>query len=217
MLRDLGQNLNALHSGYSRTSSVTPGRDYTGTTKDFGLSGEVDYDLGAATLTSITAYRHYNADQGGDIDYSTVDILYRDPGGASRRFNTFSQELRLQGNAFNNRLDWLVGAYYANEDLALHDNLKFGSQYGRFATCRIVSPGGLSALYSPTSPAWVPRPASVPARVRRPAIAADLLRGVRQSRPHEQCRLDRRPLSSEEQQLGAVHAQHFPRDFDRSI
>ena len=43
------------------------------------MSGEVDYDLGGATLTSITAYRHYYADQGGDIDYSTVDILYRDP------------------------------------------------------------------------------------------------------------------------------------------
>jgi len=153
VLRDLGQNLNALHSGYSRTVSVTPGRDYTGTTRDYGVSGEVDYNLGAATLTSITAYRHYYADQGGDIDYSTVDILYRAPGGASRRFNTFTQELRLQGNALNNHLDWLVGAYYANEDLVVHDNLKFGSQYGRFATCRIVSPGGLSALYSPTSPA----------------------------------------------------------------
>src|SRR5436305_13293099 len=139
VLRDLGQNLNALHSGYSRTLSVTPGRDYTGTTKDMGVSGQVDYDLGAATLTSITAYRHYYADQGGDIDYSTVDILYRSPGGATRRFNTFSQELRLNGNAFNNRLDWLVGAYYANEDLLVHDNLKFASQYWHFATCRIRS------------------------------------------------------------------------------
>src|SRR4051812_7019878 len=152
VLRDLGQNLNALHSGYSRTVSVTPGRDYTGTTKDYGLSGEINYNLGAATLTSITAYRHYYADQGGDIDYSTVDILYRDPGGASRRFNTFSQELRLQGNALNNHLDWLVGAYYANEDLVVRDNLKFGSQYGRFASCRIVSPGGLSPFYSPGTP-----------------------------------------------------------------
>jgi iron complex outermembrane receptor protein len=161
VLRDLGQDLTRLHSGYSRTLSVTPGRDYTGKTVDWGVSGEVNYDLGAATLTSITAYRHYKADQGGDIDYSTVDILYRDPGGAGRRFNTFTQELRLQGNAFTNRLDWLVGAYYANEDLQVTDNLKFGSQYGRFATCRIVSPGGLSALYSPTSPACLAaRPAA---------------------------------------------------------
>ena len=39
VLRDLGQNLNALHSGYSRTVSVTPGRDYHGTTKDCGCLG----------------------------------------------------------------------------------------------------------------------------------------------------------------------------------
>jgi iron complex outermembrane receptor protein len=152
VLRDLGQDLGALHSGYRRDLSVTPGRDYTGKTKDWGLSGQVDYDLGAASLTSITAYRHYDSDQGGDIDYSTVDILYRDPGGAGRRFNTFTQELRLQGNAFADKLDWLVGAYYAAEDLKVTDNLRFGEDYGRFATCRIVSPGGLSALYSPATP-----------------------------------------------------------------
>jgi iron complex outermembrane recepter protein len=151
VLRDLGQDLAALHSGYDRDLSVTPGRDYTGKTRDWGFSGEIDYDFGGATLTSITGYRHYDADQGGDIDYSTVDILYRDPGGAGRRFNTFTQELRLQGNAFADKLDWLVGAYYAAEDLKLTDNLRFGDDYGRFANCRIVSPGSLSVLYSPAT------------------------------------------------------------------
>ena len=168
VLRDLGQDLGALNSGYRRDVSVTPGRDYTGKTKDWGLSGEINYDFGAASLTSITAYRHYDSDQGGDIDYSTVDILYRDPGGAGRRFKTFSQELRLNGNAFNDRLDWLVGAYYANEDLRVTDNLRFGEQYGRFATCRIVSPGGLSALYSPANRSCVAVGALPPAS--RPAL-----------------------------------------------
>jgi outer membrane receptor protein involved in Fe transport len=152
VLGDLGQDLAALHSGYRRVVSVTPGRDYTGKTKDWGLSAQADYDFGAATLTSITAYRHYDSDQGGDIDYSTVDILYRDPGGAGRRFNTFTQELRLQGNALNDKLDWLVGAYYAAEDLKVTDNLKFGEQYGRFANCRIVSPTSLAGFYNPALP-----------------------------------------------------------------
>jgi outer membrane receptor protein involved in Fe transport len=148
VLRDLGQDLDALHSGYKRTLSVTPGRGYDGHTKDWGLSGQADYDFDFGTLTSITAYRYYDAAQGGDLDYSTVDILFRTDD-VGRRFKTFSQELRLQGNAFNDRLDWLVGGYFANEKLRLTDDLKFGNQYGRFATCRIVSPGGLSALYSP--------------------------------------------------------------------
>ncbi|HVL30119.1 MAG TPA: TonB-dependent receptor, partial [Sphingomicrobium sp.] len=156
VLRDLGQDLGAFTNPYSRNISVTPGRGYGGETKDGGVSLHVDYDFGWAELSSITAYRDYFASQGGDLDYGTVDILYRDDDdNAYRKFNTLSQELRLTGEAFGGRLDWLVGAYFADEDLKLSDNLRFGSQYGRFATCRIISGGGLAGLYSPTNPSCV--------------------------------------------------------------
>ena len=153
VIRDLGQTLAAFSNPFSRNIYVTPGRSYAGETEDKGISGEVNWEFGGTTLTSITGYREYDSDQGSDTDYSTVDILFRAPdGGASRRFRTFSQELRLQGTIFGDRLDWLVGGYYADEDLTVTDNLRFGNQYGRFATCRIVSGGGLAALYSPASP-----------------------------------------------------------------
>jgi iron complex outermembrane recepter protein len=152
VLRDLGQPLSRFQNAYSRIISVTPGRSYAGETEDWGVSLEANWDFGGATLTSITGYRDYSSGQGSDTDYSSVDILYRAPTGNGRSFKTFSQELRLQGSLFDDRLDWLVGAFYADEDLTLVDNLRFGSQYGRFATCRIVSGGGLAALYSPTSP-----------------------------------------------------------------
>jgi outer membrane receptor protein involved in Fe transport len=172
VLTALGQNPAAFSNMFSRDIYVTPGRSYAGETQDKGVSVEVDYKLGGAALTSITAYRDYDSDQGSDTDYSTVDILYRAPnGGASRRFKTFTQELRLQGSAFSDKLDWLVGAYYADEDLIATDNLRFGSQYGRFATCRIVSGGGLAALFSPTSPGCLAaRPAAFGAA--SPAIFA---------------------------------------------
>ncbi len=48
---------------------------------------------------------------------------------AFNRFKTFTQELRLQGEAFGGRLDWLVGGYYANEKLAVDDNLSYGDDY----------------------------------------------------------------------------------------
>jgi outer membrane receptor protein involved in Fe transport len=153
VLRDLGQNLSAFNQGYGREISVSPGRSFAGTTKDYGVSGELDWDFGGAKLTSITAYREYRSGQASDTDYGTVDILYRaDDPEAYRQFHTFTQELRLQGEAFNGTLDWLVGGFFANEKLTVRDNLRFGSQYGRFANCRIVSGGGLAALYSPTSP-----------------------------------------------------------------
>ena len=96
---------------------------------------------GRAKLTSISAYRDYYNYQASDTDYGYVDILYRAPGpdAGRREFQTFSQELRLQGKAFGDRLDWLVGGYYAHEDLGVSDNLKFGSQYGAFAACRILA------------------------------------------------------------------------------
>jgi iron complex outermembrane recepter protein len=153
VLAALGQDLDAFSSGFSRDVSVTPGRGFDGKTTDGGISLEANYEFGAAELTSITAFRRYKAAQGGDFDYGTVDILYRDDDGSSfRKFETFSQEIRLNGSAFNGRLDWLVGGYFADEDLTLRDQLRFGEDYGRFATCRLVTGGGLAPLFSPTSP-----------------------------------------------------------------
>jgi outer membrane receptor protein involved in Fe transport len=179
VLRDLGQNVGAFNQGYSRNVSVTPGRSYAGVTKDYGFSAQVDYDLGGAKLTSITAYREYRSGQGGDVDYGTVDILYRAPSDdAYRQFHTFTQELRLQGEAFDGKLDWLVGGFFANEKLTVRDNLRFGSQYGRFANCRLVSGGGLAGLYSPTSPLCV-APGVGPATIAAAtgASGADIVAG----------------------------------------
>ncbi|MEX0342523.1 MAG: TonB-dependent receptor, partial [Erythrobacter sp.] len=141
ILLGLGQNPLALaQSTFNRNIYPTAGRSYAGETEDYGISGELNWSFGDVTLTSITGYREYSNNQASDTDYTTVDILYRAPGpnAGAREFKTFTQEFRLNGTAFNDRLDWLVGAYYANEKLETRDNLRFGSQYGTFANCRIA-------------------------------------------------------------------------------
>ncbi len=125
---------------YRRRTTVTPGRTYANTTTDWGGSGQLDWDLGAARLTAITAYRRYKIGTVGDVDYSNVDISYRpSDGNAYRRFKTFTQEVRLLGTLFGDRLDWLVGGFYTREKVQIVDNVRFGTQYGAFASCRVVA------------------------------------------------------------------------------
>ena len=141
ILLGLGQDPRGLtQSTFNRDIYVSPGRSYQGETEDWGISGEVNWNFGDVTLTSITGYREYSNFQGSDTDYTQVDLLYRAPGpnAGAREFKTFTQEFRLNGTAFNDTLDWLIGAYYANEKLETRDNLRFGNDYGTFANCRIA-------------------------------------------------------------------------------
>ncbi len=153
---------------FSRRTALTPGRDYAARVRDWGLSGELVYDFGAAELTSITAYRYNKYTRGQDADFNNLDILFRDSnGGAFNRFKTFTQELRLQGNAFGNKLDWLVGGYFADEKLKLRDNLAYGADYERFGNClialgafapavpTILAPGASPTCFNPAVAAGV--------------------------------------------------------------
>ena len=125
---------------FARETSITPGRSYRSDVKDYGLSGEVVYDFGGAELTSISAYRSNKFIRGQDADFNNLDILYRnDDGSAFNRFKTFTQELRLQGETFGGKLDWLVGAYYADEKLRVDDNLAYGQDYARYANCLVAN------------------------------------------------------------------------------
>ena len=151
VLLGLGQDPRAFSQDtFNRDIYITPGRSYAGETEDYGVGLEVNWDLGGASLTSITGYREYSNTQASDTDYTQIDIIYREPGpnAGAREFATFTQELRLQGEAFGGRLDWLVGAYYANEKLGLRDNLRFGDDYGRYASCRLAVLFGLPATTS---------------------------------------------------------------------
>ena len=153
VLVKLGQPTQAFGDPYSRNLYVSPGRSFDGKTRDYGVSGQIDYNLGDVKLTSITAYRGYYNYQASDTDYSAVDLLYRNPGpnAGRREFKTFSQEARASGKLFADKLDWLVGGYFSHENLNTRDNLTFGSQYGRFAACRILVAGALAPYADPGS------------------------------------------------------------------
>jgi iron complex outermembrane recepter protein len=147
---------------FARTTALTPGVGYRGDVKDWGLSGELNWKFGDTTLTSITAYRDWTLLRGQDADFGNLDILKRlgtSTDFQRQSFQTFTQELRLQGSAFEGKLDWLVGGYYANEKLKLKDNLQYGADYERYANCTVVASfansAGQPGLLSPASPGCI--------------------------------------------------------------
>jgi iron complex outermembrane receptor protein len=158
IMRRMGAIFPSAGDPYNRDLAITPGQTYRNDTTDWGVSGQIDYDLGNVNLTSITAYRGYKSGGAADIDYGNLDLLVRrDDGNVFRRFRTFTQELRLQGSAFDGVLDWLVGGYFASEDLQVADNTTFGSQYGPFVACRALAggtlnPSGLFPFLDPSQP-----------------------------------------------------------------
>ena len=125
---------------FDRDIALTPGRSYNSDVEDYGVSLEANYDFGGAQLTSISAYRSNDYERGQDADFNNLDILYRDgSGGSYNKFKTFTQELRLQGELWGGRLDWLVGGYYAHEKLKVRDNLSYGDDYSQFANCIVAN------------------------------------------------------------------------------
>jgi len=75
----------------------------------YGVSGQVDWDLGSAALTSISAYRWWDWDPANDGDSTSLPVIVKAQ--QANRQRQFSQELRLASKG-NRTLDYVIGAYY---------------------------------------------------------------------------------------------------------
>jgi outer membrane receptor protein involved in Fe transport len=117
-------------------------RSTTNLTKEDGISAELNWDLGNADLTSITAWRSWTSTRAQDSDYSTADLVYRNADGTVfSQFKQVSEELRLAGTA--GRFHWLGGVFYANEDLNAGDQLRAGTAMESYTS--LTATGGASA------------------------------------------------------------------------
>jgi iron complex outermembrane receptor protein len=75
----------------------------------YGVSGQVDWNVGAAKLTSITAYRWWDWNPANDGDSTSLPVIVKAQ--QANRQRQFSQEIRLASDS-DGPIDYVVGAYY---------------------------------------------------------------------------------------------------------
>lgn len=110
--------------------------------EQWGLSAEYNMDTPWGDLTYIGAYRDYEANSFRNTDFTSLDIFTVgaspeaialggtkfDPHGGTE-IRTMTHELRLQNEAFDGRLDWLVGLYVSDEKIDARGSLTLLGEY----------------------------------------------------------------------------------------
>lgn len=92
------------------------------TVEDGGISLQADIDFDGFAFTSITAFRKNESAYINDVDFTSLDILRET---AATKIETFTQEFRLTSTG-DNKLDWMVGGFYFDEDVTTGDVLIYG-------------------------------------------------------------------------------------------
>jgi len=102
-------------------------------TNEGGLAANADWNLGAVTLSSISAYRWWNWDAANDRDYTSVPVQLLQHIPSYQR--QFSQEFRIASNG-SNTIDYVGGLYWFTQRIT-------GTPitgYGRQATFWLLGP-----------------------------------------------------------------------------
>lgn len=109
----------------------------------WGASGTLTWELSdTTTLKSISAYRDLDSHFGRDADNSPLTVVNTED---FYKQWQFSQEVQLTGKSFDDRLNWIVGAYYLKEKgnnvnrVIINDAIAGGDSTGTF----VIHSGGL--------------------------------------------------------------------------
>jgi outer membrane receptor protein involved in Fe transport len=129
--------------------------------KQWGISGEVKWDLGGAKLTYVGSYRDFKSSSTAESDFTSLKIFTTGVGGSIQapgvlpngdRIKTFTQELRLQGTALNDSLDWLIGGFYSKEKIAAQQTMSFGADYqAANSAFNFANAAGVNPLFALTA------------------------------------------------------------------
>jgi iron complex outermembrane recepter protein len=109
---------------------------------DRGFSAQLDWNLGAAQLTSISAWRDNSIAAGNDPDYSNAALVQEPANGNVTDFKQMSEELRLAGKT--DRLNWLIGGFADKELLNNTSTILADDQFDLYLGATASAAAGVS-------------------------------------------------------------------------
>ena len=100
--------------------------------QQYGITGEIEFPISDnADLIFIGSYRDFDSSENYDSDFSGLDVF--DVDRLDTNIKTTTAELRLQGETFGGRLSYLIGGYYADEDIDAEIDFSLGSDFDLLA------------------------------------------------------------------------------------
>ena len=91
--------------------------------ENYGGSIQADWNIGALTLTSITAYRELTNFLDQDVDFTSADVVSET---RDQAVETFTQELRISSD-FDGPINFLLGGFYFDEAISQDSRLTTGA------------------------------------------------------------------------------------------
>ncbi len=138
----------------------TNSQQFNNDTEQYGFSGELKWDIGPVQMTYIGSYRRFEASSDQESDFIGLNVFSSGAGQAAAPttpsnggpIKTMTHELRFQGSAFNDALDFLVGAYYSDEQIDEIQSLTLGPDYQRAVSAgNFANAAGVNPLFALTA------------------------------------------------------------------
>jgi len=96
---------------------------------NYGVTAEVEFPVSdSADLIFIGSWRKYQSFEAYDSDFTALDIFNVDA--LNLDLETWTAELRLQGEGMGGKLNYMVGGFYSDEQLDQSVSFALGQDYG---------------------------------------------------------------------------------------
>ncbi len=101
----------------------------TADVENYGVTGEVEFPLSDnADIIFIGSYRKFDSVENYDSDFTANDLFNV---ALDLELETYTAELRIQGEAFGGKLNYVLGGYFSDESIDQSANFALGTDYDR--------------------------------------------------------------------------------------